>query len=91
MRNGQIGITDELHDSGDKSFPKNLTVNETVELLNMLHEENTEFRTALKELREIGDYQAHRINELDKENMKLEEQLRNLRRLVNIEYMEGSE
>ena len=62
MRNGQIGITDELHDSGDKSFPKNLTVNETVELLNMLHEENTEFRTALKELREIGDYQAHRIN-----------------------------
>ena len=62
-----------------------------VEVLNMLHEENTEFRTALKELKEIGDYQAHRIEELTNENMKLEEQLRNLRRLANELYMEGSE
>ena len=61
-----------------------------LELLNMLHEENQQFRTALKELQEIGDYQQGRITELDKENQSLTEQLRNLRRLVNEVYMEDS-
>ena len=64
---------------------------EIVELLNMLHEENQQFRTALKELKEIGDYQAHRIEELTNENIKLEDQLKNLRKLANELYMEGSE
>ena len=34
------------------------------DLLNTLHEENTTFREALKELKEIGDYQAMTIKEL---------------------------
>ena len=40
MRVGQIGITDELHDSGDEMFPKNLTEDETVHLLNKFNEQN---------------------------------------------------
>ena len=64
---------------------------DVVGLLNMLHEENTELRTALKELQEIGDYQADRIAELDNENIKLEDQLKNLRRLANEVYMEQNE
>ena len=53
--------------------------------------ENEQLKSALKELREIGDYQQGRIEELDKENEELEEQLKNLRKLVNEMYMEGSE
>ena len=42
-----------------------------VKLLNELHEENTKLKGALKELKEIGDYQADRIKELDEENQQI--------------------
>ena len=60
--------------------------------------ENEQLKSALKELREIGDYQAHRIEEQNEEIKdyqdtlaRTEEQLRNLRKLANELYMEGSE
>ena len=57
----------EISDNGEW-----VTYGEIVELLNELSEENKTFREALKELKEIGDYQAMRIRELDNENQKLE-------------------
>ena len=42
------------------------------DLLNELNDENKTFREALKELKEIGDYQALQIKELDDENQKLQ-------------------
>ena len=77
------------HGTGDE-----LWVGEVVAMLNegvMFVDENEQLKSALKELKEIGDYQAHRIEELTNENIKLEEQLRNLRRLANELYMEESE
>ena len=41
---------------------------EVGELLNALHEENQQYKQALNELKEIGDYQAQRIQELNNEN-----------------------
>ena len=41
------------------------------DLLNDLNNENEQLRTALKELKEIGDYQAIRIKELSDENEQL--------------------
>ena len=75
----------------DRVNQRYVTLDKLFDELNMLHEENTELRTALKELKEIGDYQADRIAELDNENMKLEDQLKNLRRLANEVYMEQNE
>ena len=43
--------------------------------LNWLVEENEQLKEALKELKEIGDYQAKRINELNDENEQLRKQL----------------
>lgn len=61
-----------------KDNGKNITVVECVNLLNWqditirkLEKENEELKDALKELKEIGDYQEHRIEELTKENDKL--------------------
>lgn len=48
---------------------------EVVELLNKLNDENKTFRAALKELKEIGDYQAMRIKELDDENRLIEDEI----------------
>lgn len=48
---------------------------EVVELLNKLNDENKTFREALKELKEIGDYQAMRIKELDDENRLIEDEI----------------
>ena len=48
-------------------------------------------KSELIELKEIGDYQADRIKELSEENEQLKGELRNLRRLANELYMEGSE
>jgi len=48
---------------------------EVVQLLNKLNDENKTFREALKELKEIGDYQAMTIKELDDENQKLKDKL----------------
>lgn len=44
---------------------------EVADIMNELAEENTTFREALKELKEIGDYQAMRIKELHEENQAL--------------------
>ena len=53
----------------------NLSVYDITKLLNDLIEENEELISALKELKEIGDYQAYRIQELDDENEQLRQQL----------------
>lgn len=44
---------------------------EVINTLNKQHETITTLTSALKELKEIGDYQAMRITELDAENQKL--------------------
>lgn len=41
------------------------------DLLNDLADENEQLRNALKELKEIGDYQADRIQELSDDNERL--------------------
>lgn len=43
--------------------------------LNELADENEQLRTALKELKEIGDYQADRIQELNDENEQLKNKI----------------
>lgn len=50
-------------------------VEEVCPVLNALHEENTQFKEALKELKEIGDYQANRIYELQNENEQLKNKI----------------
>ena len=50
-------------------------LNTQQELLNAFNEENEQLRTALKELKEIGDYQADRIQELSDENEQLKKAL----------------
>lgn len=53
--------------------------------LNAINEENEQLRTALKELREIGDYQEGRIQELNEENTRLQERNnRQCRQLDNL-------
>ena len=68
MRYGQIGITDELHNCGDKWFPKNLTEDETVDLLNQLNDENNQLKQGLKDDSEL-------IGQLQKENKQLLKEL----------------
>ena len=51
---------------------------EVVDRLNALHEENQHLKGALKELKEIGDYQAMRIHELQDENERLRKENRKL-------------
>lgn len=50
--------------------------------MNELIEENEQLRNALKELKEIGDYQADRIQELSDDNEQLKE--RNKKRLQRL-------
>ena len=53
--------------------------------MNAINEENEQLRTALKELREIGDYQEGRIQELNEENTRLQERNnRQCRQLDNL-------
>ena len=64
-----------------QSFADSLMGDEIVELLN----ENEQFRTALKELKEIGDYQEGRIQELNEQNTRLTERnKRQYRQLDNL-------
>ena len=56
---------------GGSDFFNMLTQYQAVDLLNELNEENTTLKEALKELREIGDYQKGRIDELHEENQQL--------------------
>jgi len=66
----EIGeYTDENHTD------KPLRNDEVVERLNELHEENQTFREALKELKEIGDYQEMRIRELSDMNSLIEDEI----------------
>ena len=46
-------------------YGNGLSYIDVMELLNALHEENQHLRKALTELKEIGDYQADRIKELE--------------------------
>ena len=55
---------------------------EVVQLLNKLNDENKTFREALRELKEIGDYQAMRIKELDDENQKLKQENEQLKQVL---------
>ena len=52
------------------------TQRQVCKLLNELSEENEQLRTALKELQAIGDYQEHRIRELDNENRNIQNTIR---------------
>ena len=65
-----------------------LTPHQSSDLLNELHKENEQLRTALKELKEIGDYQADRIQELSDENRQLEQQMQTILKLIII-YFNG--
>ena len=57
---------------------------EVVQLLNKLNDENKTFREALNELKEIGDYQAMTIKELDDENQKLKKENEQLKTQIKI-------
>ena len=46
--------------------------------LNELYEENEQLKSALKELKEIGDYQADRIRELDDENEHIKQTIKTM-------------
>lgn len=52
---------------------------ECVDEKKQLKEKNEQLRTALKELKEIGDYQSERINELSDENEQLKEEIKELK------------
>ena len=51
--------------------------------LNELNDENKTFREALKELKEIGDYQEFYIKELQDENTELEKENEHLKKRIS--------
>ena len=63
---------------------KSLSNDEVVELLNMLHEENILLEQSKMEM-------ANSLGRAIDENEQLKKELKNLRKLVNEMYMEGSE
>ena len=67
-----------------KDTGKIMMIDDVVRLLNMLHEENNNCK-------EIMSNMAERLLKYEKENEQLKKELRNLRRLANEVYMEGSE
>ena len=78
-------IFDELkYDFDNEWYDSRLCLKdkEIVNLLNELHEGNQQLREALKELKEIGDYQADRIQELSDENRQLEQQMQAILKLT---------
>ena len=72
----------DLRDNG-----KVMTYKETVDLLNMLHEENTNLKFEL----DLCKNPLYSRRKLEEENEQLKQELKNLRKLVNEMYMEGSE
>jgi len=73
----QINLPSDIIDTKNSKIYHTLSGNDgygLCNLLNELHEENTTFMEALKELKEIGDYQAMRIKELEEENQKLQKE-----------------
>lgn len=71
-----------------QAFVDSMQGDEVVDLLNALHEENQIFREALKELKEIGDYQSDRIKELNEENQAVEDVLIDLKKIDS--YWDGA-
>ena len=61
------------------SMDNELEANSTCEKLNALHEENTQLKEGLKELKEIGDYQAQRIQELNNENQHIKNTIQTMK------------
>ena len=59
-----------------------------VDLLNTLNDENEEFKKALVELKEIGDYQEGRIKELSDENDQLQEELLQCKAVIDNRWSE---
>ena len=56
-----------------------LSIEQVFERLNSLNDENEQLKGALKELKEIGDYQEMRIQELGKENEQLKQEYNKLK------------
>lgn len=67
-----VYIKDNTLELRDNGIVKVFNNERLEELLNDLVEENEQLKSALKELKEIGDYQCGRINELSDENERLE-------------------
>ena len=63
-------------------------VSDVVDLLNQLNDENDEFKKALIELKEIGDYQEGRIKELNDENDQLQEELEQCKAVIDNRWSE---
>ena len=67
---------------------------ETIEVQSIIDEnarlrtENEEFKKALMELKEIGDYQEGRIKELSDENDQLKEELEQCKAVINKKWSE---
>lgn len=88
-----IADYNQFYDNG-----KLMTTVEVGELLNALHEENLTLRVQLNlcsdqrnEFHRRVRENVNRVGKLEKENEQLKQQLKNLRRLANEVYMEGSE
>ena len=63
-------------------------VNKQYEELQRLKQENEEFKKALVELKEIGDYQEGRIKELSDENDQLQEELLQCKAVIDNRWSE---
>ena len=70
IKNIQTGETATYYDTEDGLM--------FLKWLNNLSDENEEFKKALVELKEIGDYQEGRIKELSDENEQLESELKKI-------------
>ena len=66
----------------DYVYNNHLELVEVCKRMNELEEENITFKEALKELKEIGDYQADRINELGERNNRQYQQLKKIYELI---------
>lgn len=72
-------MTEERYVPDDQGFVYDIEkmgyVSDIFELLNEFNSENQTYREALKELKEIGDYQAMRIQELQDMNSLIEDEI----------------
>lgn len=58
----------------DTTTNEKILASDIVNLLNSLNDENEQFKSALKELKEIDDYFVYRNRELNNENEQLEKE-----------------
>ena len=68
-----VDIINELNDENTELHIQNDFLKNENQHMRKLVNENEQLRTALKELREIGDYQEGRIQELNEENQELQQ------------------